>query len=258
MPATTKIDHAKRLFIDLNEKVKNFFVTGKPYEAISIIDQETGDLLVVAKINITPPSEEWSCVAGDIIHNVRSSLDHLVWDLVIANKQIPNRNNCFPITENEENFLKYGLPSLEGVDSKAIEEIKSLKPFRSGTEWLWQLHKLDIADKHRTLLIAGSAHKSVIIDMSQDFKRLNPEIDIPPMPIALRPAERDFPLKNGDVLFRVPAKSITPDMMGMPKEYEFEIAYSDRDVVKDESMLESLNKFINMADDIIRKFSVSN
>jgi hypothetical protein len=36
-------------------------------------------------------------ILGEIIHDLRSSLDHVVWQLVIANGSLPGYWNQFPI-----------------------------------------------------------------------------------------------------------------------------------------------------------------
>jgi hypothetical protein len=37
--------------------------------------------IVRPKENKRPPREEWGAMIGDVFHNLRSALDHLVWEL---------------------------------------------------------------------------------------------------------------------------------------------------------------------------------
>ncbi len=46
---------------------------------------------------------EWSVRIGEILYNLRSALDHLVWQLVLANGQEPGRDNQFAIVDDESN-----------------------------------------------------------------------------------------------------------------------------------------------------------
>lgn len=48
-----------------------------------------------------------STVAGDAVHNIRSALDYLVWDLV-ANAGVakPGRHTNFPIFDKKEDFAR--------------------------------------------------------------------------------------------------------------------------------------------------------
>lgn len=43
-------------------------------------------------------------LVGDYVHNVRSALDHVVWQLVIANRGAPGRHTQFPIALTEKHW----------------------------------------------------------------------------------------------------------------------------------------------------------
>ncbi len=47
---------------------------------------------------------EWFIRLGEILYNLRSALDHLVWQLVLANGKTPGRDNSFPIIKNEDDW----------------------------------------------------------------------------------------------------------------------------------------------------------
>ena len=49
---------------------------------------------------------EWSIILGEILYNLRSALDHLVWQLVLANGQTPGRHNEFPIAVDHQTWLQ--------------------------------------------------------------------------------------------------------------------------------------------------------
>ena len=48
----------------------------------------------------------WSILIGEILYNMRSALDHLVWQLVLNNEQTPGRNNEFPIAKSYQHGQK--------------------------------------------------------------------------------------------------------------------------------------------------------
>lgn len=100
-------------------------------------------------------------VIGDVIHNLRSGLDHLAWELVKANGGSPTKDTKFPILEVEPTPDRYGHtrpPSISGnVDPAALSIIESAQPYRHpvGPDFeplLW-LHNLWNQDKHRALLV---------------------------------------------------------------------------------------------------------
>jgi hypothetical protein len=100
--------------------------------------------------------------AGDVIHNLRSALDHLAWELAKWKTGEPRkpRNCCFPIGRDFENYKSVRAGgAVAGMSPEATKAIDDLCPYKDGaaisSEPLWRIHHLDIVDKHRHLLIAG-------------------------------------------------------------------------------------------------------
>lgn len=96
--------------------------------------------------------------AGDVIHNLRSALDHLAWELAKWETGLPREPNkcCFPIGWSLDNYkiIKKG-GAVTGMSPEAKNAIDDLRPYKTGNEPLWRIHHLDIVDKHRHLLVAG-------------------------------------------------------------------------------------------------------
>ncbi|MYB16960.1 MAG: hypothetical protein F4X41_08020 [Chloroflexi bacterium] len=107
------------------------------------------------KSGLAPP--EFSVKVGEIVHNLRSSLDHIVWELVLANGRKPTFANRYPITGNAKRFDEIESRALQGVASGAKRVIREFQPWwptESGFE-LWSLNRLSNVDKHRHLHIAA-------------------------------------------------------------------------------------------------------
>ena len=113
----------------------------------------------------------WSAMIGEIIHNFRSALNHLVFQLVILQTGTASDSSRlqFPIFEIKPDFVrgcfdKSGNPTtLDGLGVDAIALIKSLQPFATGEgkmSPLWHLHKLSNWDKHRSIYTAGASTKN--------------------------------------------------------------------------------------------------
>jgi hypothetical protein len=115
-----------------------------------------------------PPPLRFSVICGDIVHNLRSALDHLVWQLVIAEGSEPGKWNSFPIYTDSDAFTrdvrcrkkKRGPGPLAGIDPKGdawafIEELQPYNSRKLGMDpthhQLFVLHTLSNTDKHRTL-----------------------------------------------------------------------------------------------------------
>jgi hypothetical protein len=92
---------------------------------------------------------------------------------------------------------------VKGMSPASIKAIDAIKPYQYGDDALWQLHKLNNLDKHRALLTVGSGYHSLNIG-AYGFRRLQkafPKQTIPILDAFFKPANRQFPLKAGDVLF---------------------------------------------------------
>ena len=72
----------------------------------------------------------WSVRTGEILYNLRSALDHLVWQLVCANGQTPTTDNQFPIADDVDAWKRSSTRrSLKGISDGAKQAIQYLQPF---------------------------------------------------------------------------------------------------------------------------------
>jgi hypothetical protein len=121
------------------------------------LDPVTGANVVRAKLaEDIPPA--WGPLIGDALHNLRSSLDHLVYALTVANTPAPlpttlERSCEFPIFSTQELFERSALRAISGITDKAKETIAALQPYQRGEDFgldpLWLLRELSNIDKHR-------------------------------------------------------------------------------------------------------------
>jgi hypothetical protein len=74
----------------LDKRINSFINKGKLYEFDPLDDLETGQIVIYGEGIREPPVEEWGVIIGDVVHNLRSALDHLVWQLTLANGNIPS------------------------------------------------------------------------------------------------------------------------------------------------------------------------
>lgn len=96
---------------------------------------------------------------GDVLQNLRSTLDYLVWELAIAAKNVPTKKNQFPICFKPKSFEDAVCKSgrLDGVDVHAIHIIEGLQPYHLlpvGLEHSFTavLDELVNINKHRTII----------------------------------------------------------------------------------------------------------
>lgn len=99
-----------------------------------------------------PVPPHWAPIIGDIIHNLRSSLDLLACEIVRLNKGDP-KDVHFPFAKDAtelETMIKNR--KIDRADPGAVDLIRALKPYRGGNKALRGVHDLDIVDKHQALL----------------------------------------------------------------------------------------------------------
>ncbi|HXC47592.1 MAG TPA: hypothetical protein VNU20_04825 [Candidatus Sulfotelmatobacter sp.] len=114
---------------------------------------------------VTPNNPNWALIVGDIIHNLRSALDHLVYQLAILHGQSTNfaRETFFPISLDASSFSKARVKLESHIAPRALALIEELQPYKAAdlvgkdpkASKLWIVSELDIIDKHRILIVTG-------------------------------------------------------------------------------------------------------
>jgi hypothetical protein len=110
------------------------------------------------------PPLTWGLAVGEFAYYLRSALDNLLWQLVIARGGTPTRVTQFPIYEDETD--KKGKPNVrwvekltDGVLPEDFTFIEGLQPYKAGLDLAkWQplalLGHLNDVDKHRYVHVA--------------------------------------------------------------------------------------------------------
>ena len=96
---------------------------------------------------------EMGAIVGDIIHNLRSALDLLACDLVLANGGNP-KGVYFPFFKTADGLnkkIKDRDFNRAGPDAVAL--LTRYQPYEGGDSPLYAIHLLDIIDKHRMLVL---------------------------------------------------------------------------------------------------------
>lgn len=107
-----------------------------------------------------PIPARFGLIVGDVLQNLRSSLDYLVWELVLAANNQPSEKNMFPICSTFESFdRQIKRRRLDGMSPDAIAEISSLQPYHLGQDFsksiLWAVDELTNINKHRRILLTS-------------------------------------------------------------------------------------------------------
>lgn len=137
------------------------FVAAKPFELVPV-SADAAERYTL-KITARPPTHLRFPV-GDAIHNLRATLDNLVWGLGQLCGEPPGSGIAFPVCESPEEFERRGRRSLGNHLSRAaVDLVRSLQPFTMTDprrHVLWVLNKLSNQDKHDmpNLVMTRSEH----------------------------------------------------------------------------------------------------
>jgi len=176
-----KLDRALQQIQALNAEINQFRsrVNANPDPVRVEFDLEAREHVVILNVLEEPPAE-WSTWVGEIIHNLRSALDHFVWELASVTvgdfdrtDPVPSwrRGLQFPVLyENKkggrfprdlrEFTSKQSSGNLHSVPPIAISRIFDVQPYMvsPGTpseDRLSRLAQLSNIDKHQTLHVVG-------------------------------------------------------------------------------------------------------
>jgi hypothetical protein len=146
-----KLVRAQKHFNDISEVLRRL----EHGECELIPEKDEKAKIGMLRIRLSPkPPDDLSVMVGDCLFNARSALDHLIWQLVLANGKMPDEWLYFPISKTAKAFTeavgKHG--RLDGVSAKAIAVIETLQPYHGQDEHpLALLSKLHNVDKHQKL-----------------------------------------------------------------------------------------------------------
>lgn len=170
-----KLERARSHLEDLKRQLSKWTDSGH-HDVFNEPDPERGqDCFRVRVISDQVPSDPFGVLIGDVLHNLRGSLDHLAYALAAQHTKVMTediaKRSEFPIIGDERNEgiaaveQRYGndfARKVKGIAPHAQAIIKSLQPYHAGKNFardnLWRLHELSNIDKHRLLLIVAASN----------------------------------------------------------------------------------------------------
>jgi hypothetical protein len=236
-----KIDRARKHILDLENEITRF-ANSRPY-AIGArphpVPQIGHTTLYIE--SLLPIPVEIALIIGDAVHNLRSALDHLAWQLVLSNGETPTKKTYFPIQDPSQEFTPVSEDKrIEGISLAAKHFFEEVQPRNTGDDTLWRLHTLDIADKHRLLITAQVASHSWGVSAPGN-------IDTLWFPEAVHV------VAVGDEIINIPTSTY-----GRQKHEDFQLAidivFGGSEVIGGESVVAALNQIADYTADVIKKF----
>jgi hypothetical protein len=152
-----KFERADEHLEALQAEITRFF-EAHPYGTFSDFNPHTGEHSLRIDLR-NPLPVKWGVMLGDVLHNARSALDHLAWQLVkhgpkgLPSKEGTRRQVHFPVELTKDRFDDLPVLPYFGEDARRI--IREKQPYHRGDKA--RLHPLAIldqlwnTDKHRVL-----------------------------------------------------------------------------------------------------------
>lgn len=149
--ARAKIERAQQLIDEFKTQLKVF--GDSEFCNIQISPRKDADGSEIALIVTKTLNSSSSLIVGDAFHNLRASLDHMVYQVITYHKGDGDRCQ-FPFADDESKLINQ-------TNYKQIAEasnwagkllIEKIRPYEATNYKLWGLNKLNNIDKHRLLI----------------------------------------------------------------------------------------------------------
>jgi hypothetical protein len=207
-----KLQRSEQNILDLHSEI-DLFITNGQYPVIPHPEDKTfQEATEYHKTKMIPL--RFGVLAGEVVHHLRSCLDHIVWHFSDDASRAKPRSIEFPIFEvkpsNKKEIETYER-KVKGIsNANVLRMIEESQPYRAGSDIadhrLLIIHNMDIIDKHRELTIVDS---SVNISFPVDIPELGEKIRLyhegklsPAEDVALSRAIKDYGKASPGVAFR--------------------------------------------------------
>jgi len=127
-----------------------------------VIENDCDPSFKVVKLRRTRSlPENISLIFGDSVHNLRSALDHLAYELVTIEtsktREVLGENLLkdimFPIAKDSKDLeKKIRSRQMQRAGEPVVKALRELRPYPKGNDGIITLNYLDIRDKHRLII----------------------------------------------------------------------------------------------------------
>jgi hypothetical protein len=150
------------------------FIKSKPYTETRYDCLEKAGHIIRVEQHITP--DPIGVLIGEFAYCVRSSLDHLAWQLALLTTDKPSRLTAFPIESVCPSPSNKGFnEKIASMPPQALKVVDDLQPYHSQATLkshpLWQINRLCNLDKHQVIPISSINFELAIFGVSQARRR---------------------------------------------------------------------------------------
>lgn len=210
-----------------------------------------------------PPAREWGPIIGDIVHNLRSALDNMVYALASfregpAPDPVEGKwaRLAFPVRRTDAEWRSIRSDRLWALDDTEADAIRGLQPFSTGQESperepLMILEALWNIDKHRHLHLVGATFELA------DVISVRPFDSAPDIPLKVISQRAAGPLKDRTEIARL--EQVGPPWTNMPEahadlRFTPDVAFGEGHPAYGGSLLETLGDCGRRVEEILVTF----
>lgn len=247
--ARIKLDRAKQIGTELDTSVDNY-IKSVPTELETEANLRTR--IGTTKVRIKKPVPPMiGAIVGDILHNLRSALDTLIYDVSRNHSDFQPNSTSFPIYGNRSGFERKAFTNGLRFSPQSIQLlVQDLQPWKEGHPWLWLLHMANIEDKHRLLTPVASIVKNIDIGLSIKHPSSDEMIKLPQ--IFLKPADKSQ-LRDGDPIWTAPL-DLSEEISKSEPVFRFELCFDETAHLGGLTLGETLGPIWLSVEEIIHQF----
>ena len=240
-----KLQRSKEHIDQLHTEIQAFFQSDLNY-IIGETDLESHDRIIRMVVG-EPPPKRWGAIAGDCIHNLRSSLD-ILYALVTGER---GKRSFFPVYNTAEEYTKRFGGHKHATRQPAMNLFAAAKGYPGGNDLLYALKVISDEDKHHSLIPILTWMRPS--DLHFRAPGADPAAFLKFMidPAGLEPIES---VENGTILYRIPVAAMANGEMDMNLQFTAEIAFAEPEIVRGKPLVPTLHQIGHMVQEIGRLF----
>ncbi|HCM1038940.1 TPA: hypothetical protein N2810_004436 [Vibrio parahaemolyticus] len=234
-----KIVRAKSHIRELENQLVDY-IKSKPFKVVVESEDGGSNHLWTLRVKHDIPMI-FAAIIGDVIHNLRASLDLLAAELVEHAGQ-DAKNVYFPFG-NDADGLEQMIKKrrIDKAGQGVVDIVRDLKPYTGGNKLLRSLHDLDITDKHKSLVPV--AHYAGIKNFQMNGAS-GPMLTIQNLHCG--------PIRDGMVLMSLPPAGNV--RVGQSFNPSLKLCLDEDVIERDEELVETMHKYVDMVEDILQRF----
>ena len=234
-----KIVRAKSHIRELENQLVDY-VKSKPFKVVIESEDGGSNHLWTLRVKHDIPMI-FAAIIGDVIHNLRASLDLLATELVEHAGQ-DAKNVYFPFGNDADGLEKMIKKiRIDKAGQGVVDIVRDLKPYTGGNKLLRSLHDLDIIDKHKSLVPV--AHYAGIKNFQMNGAS-GPMLTIQNLHCG--------PIRDGMVLMSLPPAGNV--RVGQSFNPLLKLCLDEDVIERDEELVETMHKYVDMVEDILQRF----